>query len=46
MSKTVAYLRDLEKIPIIKNEMKDGFQYFTIEIEASQTNDKVDGDTK
>jgi hypothetical protein len=39
MSKTVAYLRDLEKTPIKKDEMKDGFQYFTVEIEASQTND-------
>jgi hypothetical protein len=46
MSKTVVYLRDLDKIPILKDEMKDGFQYFTTEIDASLTNDYVDDDAK
>jgi hypothetical protein len=43
MSMTVIYLRDREKIPIYKDEMKDGFSYFTTEIYASRKDVDVDG---
>lgn len=39
LSITALYKRELEKIPIIMDEMKDGFNYLTIEIEASKIND-------
>jgi hypothetical protein len=31
----VVYLRDLEKIPISIDEMRNGIEYFTAEIDAS-----------
>jgi hypothetical protein len=33
---TAAYLRDREKIPLCKDEEKDGFSYFTAKIKADQ----------
>jgi hypothetical protein len=41
LSLTVVYLRELEKIPISIDEMKDGFQYFTHEIDADLIDDEV-----
>ena len=35
MSKTVLYLRDRDKNPILRDEMKDGINCFTVEINAS-----------
>ena len=37
LSKTAAYLRDREKITIYKEEMKNGFEYFTAQIDAYLT---------
>ena len=44
LTKTVLYLIDLEKIPILKDEIKAGFNYLTIEIDAEFIKDKVDVD--
>jgi hypothetical protein len=40
----VLYLIDLEKVPVIKDEMKDGFIYFKSEIDAEFIKDKLDED--
>jgi hypothetical protein len=40
----VLYLIDLEKVPVIKDEMKDGFIYIETEIDAEFIKDKVDED--
>ena len=40
--KTVRYLIDLEKIPILKDEIKAGFSYLKREIDADFIKDKVD----
>jgi hypothetical protein len=37
--KTVLYLRDLEKVPILKDEIKDGFNYIKDEIDANLIKD-------
>jgi hypothetical protein len=42
---TADFLRDLEKIPILIDEMKDGFEYFTVEVDASSIN-RADNDAK
>jgi hypothetical protein len=42
LTKTVLYLIDLEKIPVMKDEMKDGFNYIETQIEAGLIKDKVD----
>ena len=44
LTKTVFYLIDLEKKPVTKDEMKEGFIYFKIEIDAELIKDKVDED--
>ena len=44
LTKTVLYLIDLEKEPVIKDEMKDGFMYFEKEIDAEFIKDKIDED--
>jgi hypothetical protein len=46
LSKTVVYLRNLEKTPILVDEMKDGFTYFTAEIHAPRKDNLVDADGK
>jgi hypothetical protein len=40
----VLYLIDLEKKPVIKDEMKDGFSYIETVIDAEIIKDKVDED--
>ena len=44
LTKTVLYLIDLEKKPVIKDEMKDGFSYIETVIDAEIIKDKVDED--
>ena len=39
LTKTVLYLIDLKKVPVIKDEMKDGFNYFETEIDAELIKD-------
>jgi hypothetical protein len=38
----VLYLIDLEKIPVLKDEIKSGFIYFKTEVDAEFIKDKVD----
>jgi hypothetical protein len=44
LTKTVLYLIDLEKVPVFKDEIKDGFNYFETEIYAEFIKDKLDVD--
>jgi hypothetical protein len=41
---TALHIRNLEKIPISIDEMKDGSETFMTEIDASEINDKDDED--
>jgi hypothetical protein len=44
--KTANYQRNLEKIPIYKDEMKPGTNVFTVELDASFITDKVNEHAK
>jgi hypothetical protein len=44
LTKTVLYLIRLQKVPVIKDEMKDGFIYIYTEIDAEVLKDRLDED--